>query len=229
MLAGGNRVGTPEPAVPAAGSTFSGLVSEARPDVRGPSTRKRAWALGVGAAALAGLALILVARASGGRGTAAAVPTPGSNVVAALPQNAEDRRHRRRGSAAGSLRHGGRQRRTSADPVASRRRTAHARLSGRHSEPMVKTLDGTKSRTLVLGMRPTLSPLRPSRRCLVAPTRRQNRPRRIARRVATPRAASAATRRTFSSISDLAGFHSGSAGRFPIGYTQQSTGPLGNV
>jgi serine/threonine protein kinase len=158
LLAGGTRVGPVEPAEPATGSTFSGLVSEARPEVRAPSTHKKAWALGAGAAALAGLALILIARASGGRGTAAAVSTPGSNVVAAPPAaprtvdiDVEDRPPGLSVTVDGNAAQV-----PISLPLGAEPHTLVFRADG--YEPMTKTLDGTKSRTLVLGMRRTPEP-----------------------------------------------------------------------
>ncbi len=155
MLAGGSPGRMAEPAT---GSTFSGLVSETRPETRAPNARKKAWALGVGAAALAGLALILIARASGGRGTAAAVPTPGSNVVAALPAapktvdiDVEDRP-----PGLSVMVDGNAAQVPISLPLGAEPHTLVFRADG--YEPMVKTLDGTKSRTLVLGMRRTPGP-----------------------------------------------------------------------
>src|SRR5579862_7923913 len=52
------------PAEPAAGSTFSGLVSESRPAARPTSRGRKAWALGAGVAALAAVALIAIGHRS---------------------------------------------------------------------------------------------------------------------------------------------------------------------
>ena len=150
MLAGGAGPAS-APSEPATGSTFSGLVSEARPEVRAPGARTKAWALAAGGVALAGLALLLIARASGDH-RKVTVPSPVRAAPPTVPRTVDvDGEDRPPGL---SVTVDGKAGRTPISlPLSAALHTLVFRADG--YEPMTRTLDATKSRTLVLGMRRT--------------------------------------------------------------------------
>jgi len=159
MLAGGAGGVAVAPVERAAGSTFSGLSADAPPEAPTLDTRTKAWALGAVAAALAGfagLALILIVRASGGHGAGAApAPAPFAVVPPAEPTtvevDVEDRPAGLSVTVDGNAGHV-----PISLPLGAEQHTLVFRADG--YEPMTRTLDAMKSRTLVLGMRRTPEP-----------------------------------------------------------------------
>jgi len=151
MGAGGGRAREPVPSEPPAGSTFSGLVSEARPEGLPAGRRKRAWAITGGVAALAGVAALLLGRAperahEGGvrpAATAAAAASPLAPTTVDI--DVDDR------PAGLTVTVDGRPGRV---PISlPRGPQAHTLVfQAEGYAPMTRTLDATKSRTLVLGM-----------------------------------------------------------------------------
>jgi serine/threonine-protein kinase len=157
VLAGGASAAAPVEA--AAGSTLSGLVSEAGAEAHPSGARKKTWALGAGAVALAGIALISLLRPSGERRPNAAFPA-GTAVRAVAPPQAprtvevdvEDRPPGLSVTVDGKV-----GRLPVSLPLGADQHTLIFRADG--FEPMTRTLDAAKSRTLVLGMRPLAGPV----------------------------------------------------------------------
>jgi len=147
--AGGGRARAPVPAEPPLGSTFSGLVSEARPEGLPAGRRKHAWALAGGVAVVAGVAALLLGRAperaqQGGASPAAAAPAL-PLVPTTVDIDVDDR------PAGLTVTVDGRPGRVPISlPRGPETHTLVFEADG--YAPMTRTLDATKSRTLVLGM-----------------------------------------------------------------------------
>ncbi|HEV3032970.1 MAG TPA: serine/threonine-protein kinase [Polyangia bacterium] len=151
--AGGRPARAAVPTEPPAGSTFSGLVSEARPDGLPAGRRKRAWAIAGGVAAVAGVAALLLGRMperaheGGARPAATAATAAAASPLAptTVDIDVDDR-------PAGLT--------VTVDGRPGRVPISLPRGPGTHTlvfqadgyAPMTRTLDATKSRTLVLGM-----------------------------------------------------------------------------
>ncbi|HEY2731742.1 MAG TPA: serine/threonine-protein kinase [Polyangia bacterium] len=160
MGAGGGRARGPVPSEPPAGSTFSGLVSEARPEGLSAGRRKRAWAVAGGVAAAAGVAALLLGRAPERAHEGAARPTATAAATAPLAPTTVDIDVDDR-PAGLTVTVDGRPGRV---PISlPRGPQTHAlvfQADGYAS--MTRTLDATKSRTLVLGMQRKLAASAPA-------------------------------------------------------------------
>jgi eukaryotic-like serine/threonine-protein kinase len=165
---GGDHAVSPAPAEPAAGSKPSGPVAEARAEV--PSgRRKKAWAIGAAGVVIAGLAFLLLGRGSGGepRGGSARPPVASQLPTPATPPKTIDVDVEDRPPGLTVTVDGRPARVPLSLPLGPESHTLVFAAAG--YEPMTRTLDATKSRTLVLAMRRVPPPAAPVPAAAIAP------------------------------------------------------------